>query len=290
MKVYIDGVAGTTGLALEGRLQNLNVELLKLPESLRKDLNSRKKLLNEADVVFLCLPDEAAKEALSLITNPLTVVIDASTAHRTDPDWAYGFPELSKAHCETIKTANRIAVPGCHATGVIALAYPLIAGGFIHKDDVLACQSLTGYSGGGKAMIETYENAQQTAAKLYSMDLTHKHLPEIQAITGLTQPPIFTPVIVPTHQGMIVTLPLAQNAQELWEYLKGYYKNSGTIKVMPYGERTALEIENELNADELEIYVFGHEKQAVLAARLDNLGKGSSGAALQCMKVRMGIT
>lgn len=295
IKVYIDGQAGTTGLALEQRLLELGktveMEILKIPEELRKDVDARKKILNEADVVFICLPDEAAKEAVAMIENADTVIIDASTAHRTNSAWTYGFPDLSKAHEEQVAMANHIAVPGCHATGFIALVYPLIQAGMIKKTDQLYCHSLTGYSGGGKQMINDYEDpsALASAAWMYALELNHKHLPEMTAVTGLLENPLFVPVVVPIHKGMIVSIPLMMDANLLHEKLAAYYKGSETIKVFDFGMTDNLHIENEIRMDQLEIYVFGNVKQAVIAARLDNLGKGSSGAAVQCMKVRFGL-
>jgi len=302
LKIYIDGQAGTTGLALEERLLELGnsaeIEILKIAEDLRKDVVERKRLLNLADVVFLCLPDEAAKESVMLVENPNTVIIDASTAHRTNPDWVYGFPELSSAQYEKLTTSHKIAVPGCHATGFIALVYPLMQAGVIKATDQLYCHSLTGYSGGGKQMIAEYEGhddesadvkAIKSAAWMYAMDLDHKHLPEMTALTGLAKNPLFVPVVVPIHKGMIVHVPLAMDAKLLHEVLSGYYKESETIEVMEFGKVNSLNIENDIPADGLEIYVFGDEFQAVVTARFDNLGKGSSGAAVQCMKVRFGL-
>lgn len=295
MKVYIDGQAGTTGLALEERLMELaktvEMKLLKIAQHLRKDVAERKRLLNQADVVFLCLPDVAAKEAVAMIENPDTIVIDASTAHRTNPDWVYGFPEASASQHKKITTANQIAVPGCHATGFIALVYPLIQSGFIELTDTLYCHSLTGYSGGGKEMIADYESTDvaASAAWMYALDLNHKHLSEMKHMTGLVTDPLFVPVVVPVQKGMIVSIPLMASARQLHEALEAYYKGSTTIKVLELKKHTSLSIENDVAADALEIYVFGNEKQAVVAARLDNLGKGSSGAAVQCMKVRLGL-
>ncbi|MCL1989517.1 MAG: N-acetyl-gamma-glutamyl-phosphate reductase [Defluviitaleaceae bacterium] len=295
IKVYIDGQAGTTGLALEARLLELAkttaIQWLTISDALRKDVTARKKLMNQADVVFLCLPDEAAKEAVALIDNPEVVIIDASTAHRTNAAWVYGFPELSADQHAKLTVANKIAVPGCHATGFIALVYPLIQKGLIQKSDMLYCHSLTGYSGGGKQMIADYEADQRhpSAAWMYALDLKHKHLPEMKQMTGLETTPLFVPVVVPVNKGMIVSLPLKGRPHQLHAELTAYYAHSSTVKVMDLGVQTSLHIENELAPDALEIYVFGQGEQAVIAARLDNLGKGSSGAAVQCMKVRFGL-
>lgn len=294
LKIYIDGQAGTTGLALEERLEVLKktaaIEILKIADDLRKDEAERKRLLNDADVVFLCLPDEAAIESVAMISNPKTVVIDASTAHRTHGDWVYGFPELSPTLHEAVAKAKRISVPGCHATGFIALIDPLIKSGLIKKTDHLTCYSLTGYSGGGKQMIADYETSEKTsAAWMYALDLNHKHLPEMKHLTGLVHDPLFVPTVVPIHKGMIVSVPLMINAKRLHETLANHYKGSQTVKVLDFGQAADLHIENNVASDEMEIYVFGHEKQAVVAARFDNLGKGSSGAAVACMKVRFGL-
>jgi N-acetyl-gamma-glutamyl-phosphate reductase len=217
------------------------------------------------------------------------VVIDASTAHRTAEGWAYGFPELSEEHENAVRTSNRIAVPGCHASGFVALVYPAVRAGLIYPDDVLFCHSLTGYSGGGKAMIAEYEaeGAEPSAAKLYALGLHHKHLPEMQRVCGLTYPPVFTPVLVNTHRGMVVTVPVIAPAPAVWEYFAEYYQGAAHVKVMPFAEYPGLEIEGMNRTDDMEIYIFGHETQTVLAARFDNLGKGSSGAALQCFNLRI---
>lgn len=292
MYVYIDGSAGATGLILEDRLRRMDgVTLIKPEEHLRKDPAVRKQFLNEADAVFLCLPDGPACEAVAMVDNPNTVIFDASTAHRVSPDWVYGFPELSAGHEKAVKTSNRIAVPGCHASGFAALVYPAVQGGLIDPDDTLFCHSLTGYSGGGKAMIETYESgsASPSAAKLYSLGLHHKHLPEMQQVCGLKHPPVFTPVLVNVRQGMIVTVPIAASAPMVWEYFNDYYKQAGRISVMPFAACDGLALEGMNDTDNMEIYIFGHESQTVMAARFDNLGKGSSGAAAQCFRLRMGI-
>lgn len=292
MLIYIDGAAGATGLALEERLTGMAGLTLIQPEAnLRKDEATRKAYLNQADVVFLCLPDDAAREAVAWVENPHTVVIDASTAHRTSPGWAYGFPELSEAHRYAVETSCRIAVPGCHASGFTALVYPLVQAGMIDREQVLYCHSLTGYSGGGKTMIADYEseNATPSAAKLYALGLHHKHLPEMTQVCGLCYPPIFVPTVANVRQGMVVCVPLAQNARAVWEQLSQYYEHAEQVRVMPFNENDILEMENQNGTDQMEIHVFGHTTQALLAARFDNLGKGSSGAALQCLKVRMGL-
>jgi N-acetyl-gamma-glutamyl-phosphate reductase len=292
MKIYIDGSAGATGIALEAKLQKFDgIELIKPPEEYRKDAFVRKEFINAADAVFLCLPDDAAREAVAMVENNTTVIIDASTAHRTQEGWAYGFPELSESHLRNVQTSNRIAVPGCHASGFAALVYPAVQAGFIKRDDTVYCHSLTGYSGGGKAMIADYEKdgATPSAAKLYAMGLKHKHLPEMTHVCGLTNPPIFTPVIVNSRQGMVVTVPLHMNAKTVWEYFDGYYADKERIKVQPFQSQSDLELEGLNDTDNMEIYIFGNDTQTVMAARFDNLGKGSSGAAVQCLQVRMGL-
>jgi N-acetyl-gamma-glutamyl-phosphate reductase len=292
MKIYIDGSAGATGIALEAKLQKLNgIEFLKPPEEFRKDAYTRREYINAADAVFLCLPDDAAREAVAMLENDTTVIIDASTAHRTKEGWAYGFPELSESHLRSVQTSNRIAVPGCHASGFAALVYPAVQAGFIKGDDLVYCHSLTGYSGGGKGLIADYERegASPSAAKLYAMGLRHKHLPEMRHVAGLARPPIFTPVIVNSRQGMVVTVPLAADAETVWKYFSEYYAGKERVKVQPFQAQADLELEGLNDTDNMEIYIFGHDTQTVMAARFDNLGKGSSGAAAQCLQVRMSI-
>lgn len=297
MKVFIDGRVGTTGLQIEERLRNLSgVTLLEISENDRKDPGVRKDRLNAADAVFLCLPDDAAREAVSLIENPNTVVFDASTAHRTHPDWAYGFPELSGAHREKILSSNRIAVPGCHASGFCAIVHPLVWAGLISSHEVLSCFSLTGYSGGGKAMIAEYGGTDAPKdSRPYALSLQHKHLPEMQAVCELEHPPIFLPVLVPVRQGMLVSIPLNAPALPLHRHLEGWYKEAEHVRVMPFCGADALEsgrlsMEECNGTDDMEIFVFGNETQTVVTARFDNLGKGASGAAVQCFKLKYNIT
>ena len=240
--VYIDGQAGTTGLQLRHKLERHNaVELLLISEEKRKDEAERKRLMNSAEVVFLCLPDEAAREAVRLVENPNTCIIDASTAHRTHPDWAYGFPELSAAHREKIAQSKRIANPGCHATGFIAAVYPLVAMGIIGKDYPLTAHSLTGYSGGGKAMIAEYEAAERPftfdSPRQYGLGQQHKHLPEMQHVTGIDAPPVFMPIVCDFYSGMATCVPLISSLfqkkiskAELLGMLAEYYKGAGNKK------------------------------------------------------------
>ncbi|GHV33467.1 N-acetyl-gamma-glutamyl-phosphate reductase [Clostridia bacterium] len=291
MKVFIDGSAGTTGLQLEEKLTAIDgIELLKIDGALRKDTEARRKIINSSDVTFLCLPDDAAREAAALVENPKTVVIDASTAHRTNPDWAYGFPELSKNHENAIRTSNRIAVPGCHATGFCAIVYPLLKMRKISDEAVLSCVSLTGYSGGGKSMIAEYEgeNAPR-GAHPYALGLHHKHLPEMRAVCGLKNEPIFQPIVAAVRQGMLVNVPLGLDAEELWQLFDSSYKDARNITVMPLNDQDNIEMEALNGTDLMEIFVFGHRAHTIVTARFDNLGKGASGAALQCMKLRMGL-
>jgi N-acetyl-gamma-glutamyl-phosphate reductase len=296
IKIFIDGRAGTTGLQIEERLQSIpGLTLLTLAEAERKDLAARSGMLNAADAVFLCLPDASAREAVSLVTNPKTVIFDASTAHRTHPDWAYGFPELSPRHREGVRASNRIAVPGCHATGFCAVIYPAVQSGVIARDAALSVFSLTGYSGGGKEMIGEYEGAAPPrGARPYALGLEHKHLPEMQAVCGLDKPPIFMPVIAPVRQGMLVSVPIDAPAPLLYNLLAEWYENAECVKVMPFGGEGALvngrlDMEGCNGSNDVELYIFGHEQQTVITARLDNLGKGASGAAVQCFKLRFNL-
>lgn len=301
-KVFIDGSAGTTGLRIAQRLENRkDIELIRLTEENRKDLNARKKAINEADIAFLCLPDAASIEAVSLIDNENTVVIDTSTAHRTNPDWAYGFPELSREYETKIKNSKRIANPGCHASGFISLIYPLVEKGIINKDALLSCFSLTGYSGGGKKMIAEYEDAEReellNAPRQYGLSQTHKHLPEMKAITGIENAPVFIPVVDDFYSGMEVTVPIFAsmlNDEFTVEDIKNTYKEKYTGPVVTYKEElneggfvSANGLENK---DSMEIYVAGNEDRILLISRYDNLGKGASGAAVECMNLVLGVS
>lgn len=301
-KVYIDGQNGTTGLQIYDRIgQREDLELLRIPEELRHDPDERKKYLNSADIVFLCLPDEGAREAVSFIDNPNVRVIDASTAHRTNPDWTYGYPELSKAQREAIRTSKRVANPGCHATGFISTTAPLVAMGVLPKDYPMSCYSLTGYSGGGKKMIAEYEAEGRSellnAPGIYGLNLQHKHLPEMQTVTGLAYPPVFMPVVDDYYKGMATTimlqnrlLPGQPSAEEICTKLADYYRDEHFVSVVPFGENDSKLYANKLaGTNRLEIVVCGHEEQTTVTAVFDNLGKGASGAAVQNMNIMLGL-
>lgn len=298
-KIFIDGKAGTTGLRIEERLSGRDdVEIISLPEELRKDPTARKEILNKADVVFLCLPDAAAIEAVSMIENPHVTVIDASTAHRTKPDWAYGFPELAPEFEEKIKTSKRIAVPGCHASGFIALVYPLIKSGILPKDALLTAHSLTGYSGGGKSMIADYKSEDRSplldAPRQYALAQKHKHIPEMTKITGLENAPVFSPIVADFYSGMEVTVPIFTKQlnyggiEEIKEIYKKAY-NSELIKFKDGSDESGFLSSGALSGkDSMQIEVYGNEERIILVARYDNLGKGASGAAVECLNIVLG--
>ena len=298
--VYIDGQAGTTGLQLRHKLERHDaVELLLISEEKRKDEAERKRLMNSAEVVFLCLPDEAAREAVKLVENPNTCIIDASTAHRTHPDWAYGFPELSRVHREKIAQSKRIANPGCHATGFIAAVYPLVAMGVIGKDYPLTAHSLTGYSGGGKAMIAEYEAAERPftfdSPRQYGLGQQHKHLPEMQHVTGIDAPPVFMPIVCDFYSGMATCVPLISSLfqkkiskAELLGMLAEYYKGAGLVGIGQ--EESGFLAANPLqDSNRLELYLEGNDERMTLVSVFDNLGKGASGAAVQNMNLMLGF-
>jgi len=296
IKVFIDGQAGTTGLQIEARLRSRNdIELLTVEPTLRKDREAKQALMERADVIFLCLPDEEARISAAMAPER-AIVIDASTAHRTATGWVYGLPELSTAHRTAIADAKRIANPGCHATGFIALVYPLLAAGLLSPDAKLSCTSLTGYSGGGRGLIETYEMDRSPgdtlhAPRPYALELAHKHLSEMRAICGLSEPPIFVPVLGDMAQGMLVSVPLWADSKVVWETLAAHYEGSRFIRVMPLGTNAGAPLDPTAcnGTNRMELSVFGHGDQALAVARLDNLGKGASGAALQCMNIACGL-
>ena len=303
-KIFIDGSEGTTGLRIYERFEGRDdIELLRISSELRKDVNERKRLINESDITFLCLPDAAARESVSLVENENVKIIDTSTAHRTEEGWAYGFPELSEKHREAIVSGKRIAVPGCHATGFMAVVYPLIAGGLLPKDYPVSAFSLTGYSGGGKKMIAEYEeegrNKDTFAPREYALTQQHKHLKEMKAITGLTREPLFSPIVADYYSGMVVSVPVytefltkCKNPKEMTEYFANYYKNQNFVQVVENGSEDlygGMLSGNTLSGwDGLKIYITGNEDRMVLSAQFDNLGKGASGAAVQCLNILLG--
>ena len=298
-KVFIDGKAGTTGLRIYDRLsEREDIELITLPEELRKDPAARKQALNGCDVAFLCLPDDAAREAVAMVDNPAVKVIDTSTAHRTLPEFAYGFPELSQEFEDKLKASNRIAVPGCHAGGFIALVYPLVEKGIISPDLKLTCHSLTGYSGGGKNMIAQYEaDAPEKllgAPRQYGLTQNHKHLKEMVKISGINNAPIFCPIVAPFYSGMEVTVPLFKESLEYGgiEDIKKIYAEKYTGEIVKYvesgDEEGFLSAGKRSNLDSMQIEVYGNEDRILLVARYDNLGKGASGAAIECMNIVCG--
>ena len=297
-KIFIDGSAGTTGLRIHERLAaRKELEIITLSEELRKDTEARKEAINSADIVFLCLPDAAAKEAVSLCENSKTVIIDTSTAHRTSPDWAYGFPEIT-AEKNKIALSKRIANPGCHASGFIALVAPLVSSGIISKDLALSCFSLTGYSGGGKKMIAEYEsenrNALLDAPRQYGIGQMHKHLPEMKLVCGMTTDPVFCPIVADFYSGMEVTVPLfMKDVFGSIEDIKKIYKSVYTGKLVHFDEPADEDGFLSANAfsgrDDMQISVNGNDNRVILTARFDNLGKGASGAAIQNMNIVLGV-
>lgn len=299
-KIYVDGQEGTTGLEIFKRLDKRNdVEILKIDTDKRKDIEERKKFLDTADFVFLCLPDVAAREAVSLIENPDVRVIDASTAHRIDDNWTYGIPELSSDHREKIKSSKRLSNPGCFASGFNILMYPLIKNGYVQNDYPVTCHSVTGYSGGGNKLISIYESGEYKdtlgSPCFYALDLHHKHIPEMQKHSGLMKPPLFTPIVCNYYRGMTVAIPFhIGNAKEIRDFYADYYNNQPFIKVMPFGYQKELELgylnaESCNNTNNMEILVFGNDTQLLTVARFDNLGKGASGAAIQNLNIMLGI-
>lgn len=301
-KVYIDGQSGTTGLQIYDRIgARDDLELLRIDEDKRHDTEERKKFINAADIVFLCLPDEGAREAVSLIENDHVRVIDASTAHRTAPGWTYGFPELSREQRSAIVSSKRVANPGCHATGLISSVAPLVRMGILPKDYPVTFYSLTGYSGGGKKMIAAYEaedrDERLASPGIYGLTLKHKHLPEMQTITGLEYPPVFMPVVDDYYKGMAGTVMLQNRllnghptAENICEKLSEYYKDEHFVSVLPFGTNEKTIYANELaGTNYLKLIVCGHEEQTTVTALFDNLGKGASGAAVQNMNIMLGL-
>lgn len=298
-KIYIDGQAGTTGLRIRERLaERSDVTVLTLPEELRKDTEARRAIMNSVDIVFLCLPDAAAREAVTLIENPAVKVLDTSTAHRTSPAWAYGFPELGEDFYEKVKTSNRIAVPGCHASGFIALVRPLVQAGLLSPDAHLSATSLTGYSGGGKNMIADYESSDRDALldapRQYALGQSHKHLPEMKAFTGLNNAPVFLPIVGDFYSGMEVTVPLfgsdvgGATPEDILAVYHETYDGSSLVRVNNADENGFLSAGSMTGKDSMEISVFGNPDRMILVARYDNLGKGASGAAVECLNILLG--
>ena len=300
-KIYVDGSAGTTGLRIFERLGiRDDIELITIPENLRKDTKARCEAIESADAAFLCLPDDAAREIVGMVKSDKVKILDTSTAHRTNDGWAYGFPELSDEFKEKICKMNRIAVPGCHASGFISLVYPLIKAGVLPKDYPIVCYSVTGYSGGGKKMIAEYEGEDKGdelfSPRQYGLTQNHKHLPEMKEICGLSDKPIFAPIVDDFYSGMVVSVPLFSKmlngnptAKDIHEIFEKHYAKDGVVKVMPFGKEGFLGSNNLSGKDSLEIEVTGNDERILIASRFDNLGKGSSGAAIQCMNLALGF-
>jgi N-acetyl-gamma-glutamyl-phosphate reductase len=306
-RVFVDGQEGTTGLRIHEYLaQRADIEVLQIDPSRRKDADERARLLNAADVAFLCLPDAAAREAAALVTNPNTCLIDASTAHRTAPGWVFGMPELAPEQRERLRAAKRISNPGCHSSAFILLLRPLVDAGLVPRDLPLSATSITGYSGGGKKMIEQYEagpDARLQSPRPYGLTLTHKHVPEMTAHTGLAVKPVFQPIVGNFFKGLAVSVPLhlsqlsaGTTPEALHAALVHRYAGERFIRVMPLHDPATLEQDGGFfdvqacnDTNRVDLFVFGHATQALLMARLDNLGKGASGAAVQTMNVHLGL-
>lgn len=305
-KIYIDGQAGTTGLKIRERFAGRDdIEILMIDEAKRKDPEERKKMINSSDFTFLCLPDAASIEAVSMIENPNVRIIDASTAHRTNPEWAYGFPELSESHRKKIIDSKRVAVPGCYASGFISLVYPMVSSGIMPADYPVTSFAVSGYSGGGNKMIAQYESDEKpetfNSPRFYGLAQTHKHLPEMQKITGLAEKPIFTPIVDDYYSGMVVCVPFRTRladkkvtVSDVYEMFAKHYDGQNFVKVMPWKDieeqKKVLLSSNDLSGtNKMEIHIFGDDERIMLCSRLDNLGKGASGAAVQCLNIMMGI-
>ena len=311
-KIFIDGKEGTTGLKIFERFEGRDdLEILLIDEDKRKDVNERKRLINESDYTFLCLPDSAAIEAVSLCENPNTIIIDASTAHRTNPDWAYGFPELSSEHRKKVETSHRIAVPGCYASGFNAIVYPLVKSGILPSDYPVVCHAVSGYSGAGKKAIAQYEDEERDfqleSPRLYGLTQEHKHLPEMQKVSGLSFKPAFSPYICDYFSGMSVSIPLhirmlnsskgkigRADCQEICDMFKNHYANSIFVQVADFmGQdiltETFIPANTLSGTNNMQIFICGNEERVTITSRFDNLGKGASGAAVQCMNISMGV-
>ncbi len=304
-RAFVDGQEGTTGLRIHEYLaQRADIEVLRIDADKRKDATERARLLNAADVAFLCLPDAAAREAAALVTNPKTCLIDASTAHRTAPGWAFGLPELAPGQRELLRASKRISNPGCHASAFILLLRPLVDAGLVPASAAVSASSITGYSGGGKKMIEQYEaggDARLAAPRPYALSLVHKHVPEMMTHTGLTVAPIFMPIVGKFYKGLSVSVPLHPSQMkagatpaQLQAALNARYAGERFIRVMPLRDPAALadgffDVQACNDTNRVDIFVFANETQVILMARLDNLGKGASGAAVQAMNVHLGL-
>ena len=303
IRVFVDGQEGTTGLRIHEYLaKRPEIEMLRAAPELRKDVAERSRLLNAADVAFLCLPDAAAREAAALVTNPSTCLIDASTAHRTASDWVFGLPELAREQRDRLRTSKRIANPGCHSTGFILLVRPLVDAGLISSAALLSATSITGYSGGGKKMIEQYEaggDARLQSPRPYGLGLAHKHLPEMAVHSRLENRPVFMPVVGNFLKGLSVTVPLhlselkrGTGGAQLHAALAEHYAGEPFVRVMPLSDAPAdgyFDVQACNDSNRAELFVFASDTQALLMARLDNLGKGASGAAVQSMNIHLGI-
>ena len=305
-KIFIDGKEGTTGLKIFERFEKRSdIEIITIDDDKRKDPVEKAKLINASDYTFLCLPDAAAIESAGLCTNPNTTIIDASTAHRTNPDWAYGFPELGAEFRKRIETSKRIAVPGCYASGSIAICYPLVKSGIMQNDYPVVIHSVSGYSGAGKKAIAQYEdpnrNPELDSPRLYALTQMHKHLPEITKISGLAYEPVFNPYICDYFQGMTVTVGLHSRllakkvgAKDVWEMFASHYEGSRFVQVVGFmGEGVLPEQFIPANTlagtNNMQVFVYGNDDRIMITTRFDNLGKGASGAAVQCMNISMGV-
>lgn len=306
VKVYIDGQEGTTGLKILERFEGRNdIELLRISEDKRKDSAERARLINMSDYTFLCLPDDAAREAVSFVDNDKVRIIDASTAHRTNPDWAYGFPELSAQHREKIRTSNRVAVPGCYASGFASIVYPLVNNGVIPDDFPVFAYATSGYSGAGKKAIAIYEGNEKpeefNSPRQYALSQQHKHLPEMKAVSGLKFTPMFNPMVCDYFSGMVVSVPIqtrmlgsSVTAESIHDMYAKHYDGAKMVEVMPLmsadEQKSFFLASNTLSGqNKIQVFVFGNDEQILLCSRLDNLGKGASGAAVQCLNIMMGI-
>lgn len=301
-KIFIDGKDGTTGLKIYKRFENRDdIELMLIDPEKRKDAKERARLINESDITFLCLPDIASIEAVSLVENDRIKIIDTSTAHRTLDGWAYGFAELSEDHRRRIEINNRIAVPGCYASGFNSIVYPLVKSGFISPDYDIVCYALSGYTGAGKKGIAQYEDEgrdkELDSPRLYALTQEHKHLKEMKAVSGLSKTPIFSPIICDYPQGMVVSVPLYTDKMtkkytpsDICEMFKEHYNGSEIVKVRDLGYTTGMiGTNNFADRDDMEIEINGNDDRILITSRFDNLGKGASGAAIQCLNIAMGI-